>query len=80
MSDEVSKQMMLSIAADYERLAERAALRAQSASARPQRAHPRRASSAARGGRRSGFCPDPPHRLPLTGSLLCAPWWEKKEA
>ena len=29
MSDEVSKQMMLSIAADYERLAERAALRAQ---------------------------------------------------
>ena len=29
MSDEVSKQMMLRIAADYEKLAERAELRAQ---------------------------------------------------
>jgi hypothetical protein len=35
MSDEVSKQMMLRIAADYEKLAERAALRAQGGS--PQR-------------------------------------------
>jgi hypothetical protein len=35
MNDEPSKQMMLRIAADYERLAERAELRAQGAS--PQR-------------------------------------------
>jgi hypothetical protein len=32
MNDEVSKKMMLQIAADYERLAERAMLRAQGAS------------------------------------------------
>ena len=35
MSDEASKQTMLRIAADYERLAERAALRAQGASPQP---------------------------------------------
>jgi hypothetical protein len=35
MSDEVSKQTMLRIAADYDRLAERAALRAQGASPQP---------------------------------------------
>jgi hypothetical protein len=35
MSDEASKQTMLRIAADYERLAERAALRAQGASPLP---------------------------------------------
>jgi hypothetical protein len=35
MNDEASKQTMLRIAADYERLVERAALRAQGASPRP---------------------------------------------
>ena len=35
MNDEVSKQMMLRIAADYDKLAERAALRAQGGSATP---------------------------------------------
>jgi hypothetical protein len=35
MSDQASKQTMLRIAADYERLAERAALRAQGASPQP---------------------------------------------
>ena len=35
MTDEVSKQTMLRIAADYDRLAERAALRAQGASPQP---------------------------------------------
>ena len=35
MNDEVSKQMMLAIAADYEKLAERATLRAQGGSPTP---------------------------------------------
>jgi hypothetical protein len=43
MSDEASKQTMLKIAADYERLAERATLRAQGASPSHQRALHQRA-------------------------------------